>query len=61
MTTTLWKKLSFGVGFTIKYDQNPAPQPIPSSIKGAKYAPGFQAFADEVDTLTEATLIFTFL
>lgn len=61
LTTTLWKRLSLGLGFTLKYDQNPAPRPIPASAKGAKYAPGFQAFSDNVDTLTEATLIFTFL
>lgn len=61
LTTTLRANLSVGLGFTVRYDQNPAPRPIPSSAKGAKYAPNFQAFADEVDTLTEATLIFTFL
>jgi len=62
LTTTLWKSLSAGFGFTLRYDQNPAPRPIPSgSPAGASYAPGFQPFADKVDTLTEATLIYTFL
>jgi putative salt-induced outer membrane protein YdiY len=61
LTTTLWKSLSFGFGFTVLYDQNPAPRPLPASAKGAKYAPTFHPFADRVDTLTEATLVFTFL
>jgi hypothetical protein len=61
VTTKLYENLSFGFSFTAKYDQNPAPRPLPASAAGAGYAPGFQAFADEVDTLTEATLIFTFL
>jgi hypothetical protein len=43
-------------------DQNPAPRPVPSgSPPGSSYAPTFQPFADKVDTLTEATLIYTFL
>jgi hypothetical protein len=61
LTTTLYKKLSFGFGFTLLYDQNPAPRPVPSSAKGAPYAPTFHPFADSFDTLTEATLVFTFL
>jgi putative salt-induced outer membrane protein YdiY len=61
LTTTLYKSLSFGFGVTVLYDQNPAPRPLPSSAKGAKYAPTFHPFADRIDTLTEATLVFTFL
>jgi putative salt-induced outer membrane protein YdiY len=61
LTTTLYKNLSFAFGFTLLYDQNPAPRPVPASAKGAPYAPGFFPFADKVDTLTEATLVFTFL
>ncbi|HVV48308.1 MAG TPA: DUF481 domain-containing protein [Polyangia bacterium] len=66
LTTTLFAKLSIGFGFTLKYDQNPAPLPIPpGSPAGATFdtTPGFafQPFADKVDTLTEATLIYTFL
>jgi Protein of unknown function, DUF481 len=61
LTTMLWKNVSFGFGFTVKYDQNPAPRAIPASAGGARYAPGFQAFSDKVDTLTEATLVVTFL
>jgi len=59
MTTILHKSLSFGIGFTLKYDQNPAPWPL---VSGApKLDPNFLPFADKVDTRTEATLIYTFL
>jgi putative salt-induced outer membrane protein YdiY len=61
LTTTLYKKLSFGFGFTVLYDQNPAPRPLPASAKGVPFAPGFHPFSDKFDTLTEATLVFTFL
>jgi hypothetical protein len=62
VTTTLRKSLSLSLGFTIKYDQNPAPRPVPSgSPAGTAYAPDFQPFAETVDTLTEATLVYTFL
>lgn len=61
-TTTLLKRLSIGFGFTVKYDQNPAPLPIPSgAASGASFMPGFQPFAEKVDTLTELNLIYTFL
>ncbi|HVV17010.1 MAG TPA: DUF481 domain-containing protein [Polyangia bacterium] len=62
LTTTLHKQLSIGFGFTVRYDQNPAPLPIPSiAATGSSYAPTFQPFADKVDTLTEVNLIYTFL
>jgi hypothetical protein len=62
MTTTLLKSLSMSFGFTLRYDQNPAPRPVPSGAPaGSSYAPTFQPFADKVDTLTEATLVYTFL
>jgi hypothetical protein len=61
-TTTFWKALSIGLGFTLRYDQNPAPRPIPSgSPAGSAYAAGFQPFANKTDILGEATLIYTFL
>jgi hypothetical protein len=59
LTTTLFKSLSFGFGFTLKYDQNPAPRPLPAGAP--MYAAGFQPFAEKLDTQTEATLIYTFL
>lgn len=57
LTTVLRKSLSFGFGFTVKYDQNPAPRPS----GGATFAPLVQPFSDKVDTLTEASLLYTFL
>ena len=62
LTTTVLARLSVGFGFTLRYDQNPPPRPIPSGTPtGAVYAPGFQPFSDKVDTLAEATLIYTFI
>ena len=62
LTTTLIKSLSFGFGFTVRYDQNPAPRPLPATTPdGITYKPGFFPFAEKVDTLTEASLIYTFL
>jgi hypothetical protein len=63
VTTTLYKSLSIGVGFTLKYDQNPAPRPLPAGIPaGVTIDYGsLGAFADKVDTQTEVTLIYTFL
>ncbi len=61
-TTTLIKRLSIGFGFTVRYDQNPAPLPIPSgALPMSSYQAGFQPFAEKVDTLTELNLIYTFL
>jgi hypothetical protein len=59
ITTLLHKSLSLALGFTVRYDQNPAPFPLPPGAM--PYADGFLPFADKVDTLTEATLIYTFL
>jgi hypothetical protein len=62
LTTTLLERLSIGFGVTVRYDQNPALLPVPSgSPAGLGFAPGVQLFAGKVDTLTEATLIYTFL
>jgi len=61
-TTTLFKSLSAGVGFTVRYDQNPAPRPVPSgSPAGSSFAPTFTPFAATTDTLTELSLLYTFL
>ena len=59
LTTTLYKQLSIGFGFTLKYDQNPAPLPAPANAGTA--APASAYFVDKVDTLSEVTLIMTFL
>jgi hypothetical protein len=62
LTTTLYKRMSISFGFLLRYDQNPAPLPIPSgSPPGAAFATGFVPFADRVDTQTTATLVYTFL
>ncbi len=60
--TNLWKSLSFGFSFALKYDQNPAPRPVPkaapASFSFAKDDPNY--YSDKVDTITEATLLYTF-
>ncbi|HTA19782.1 MAG TPA: DUF481 domain-containing protein [Polyangia bacterium] len=64
LTTTLHKDLSIGVGFTLKYDENPAPRPIPAGVPATDtivYGPGLGQFSQTVDTQTEITLIYTFL
>jgi Protein of unknown function, DUF481 len=62
LTTTLFGRLSAGFSIALKYDQNPAPRPVPSGAPpGIGYAPGFQPFADTTDTIAEANLIYTFL
>jgi hypothetical protein len=64
LTTTLRKSLSIGVGFTVKYDENPAPRPLPAGVPDTAtvtYGPGLGPFADKVDTQTEITLIYSFL
>jgi hypothetical protein len=62
ISTTLLKSLSIAFNFTLRYDQNPAPLPIPSgSPSGAVFAAGFLPFAETTDTLTDVTLIYTFL
>ena len=62
ITTNLFKKLSLGVSFILKYDQNPAPRPIPAGHAGASFPDTYvsYAFADKVDTQTEVTLLYTF-
>ena len=68
LTTTVWKSLSIAFGFTVKYDQNPAPLPLTSILPaGTTLAPTAFAstagvpFAQTTDTQAEATLIYTFL
>ena len=58
LTTRIWKDLSFGFGFTLRYDQNPAPLALPAGVmKAATYTP----FAEKIDVITEASLIVTVL
>jgi hypothetical protein len=73
ISTNLFKKLSLGVSFTIKYDQNPAPRPVPSVVVAPvgttipagtiiSYPASYFSweFAEKVDTLTEVTLLYSF-
>jgi hypothetical protein len=62
ISTNLFKKLGIGLSFTLKYDQNPAPRPVPAGVPaGTAFPPGVSwAFADKVDTLTEVTLLYSF-
>jgi hypothetical protein len=59
LTTTLYKQLSIGFSFTLKYDQNPAVLPPLPGIGSATAADTY--FVEKVDTLSEISLIMTFL
>ena len=74
ITTTLWKNLSFGFSFGLRYDGAPAPLKAPKGgafwtgnaadagmDAGLMAKPAFRPFVQKVDTLTEATLVVTFL
>jgi hypothetical protein len=62
VSTTLFKSLSVALGFIIRYDQNPAPLPIPPGTPmNMGYLTGFQPFAETLDMASELTLIYTFL
>ncbi len=58
LTTRLWKKLSFRIAFTARYDNVPAPLP---KVGGLDFAPGFLPAAEKLDTITDASLVVTFL
>jgi hypothetical protein len=59
ITAALRTNVSLAVGFTLKWDRNPAPLP---AISGAPpFAPGYVPFAKEVDTITDVALIVSFL
>jgi hypothetical protein len=63
ISTNLFKKLALGLSFTVKYDQNPAPRPVPSGAPAGTTFPATYfswEFADKVDTLTEVTLLYSF-
>jgi len=62
MTTTVWKRLSVALGFTLRFDQNPAPRPVPSgSPAGSMYSATTFPFANRTDTLGELALVYTFI
>jgi len=54
ITTKVWDNISFGFGFTVRYDQNPAPL-------NASFADDFRLFANEFDYIVDASLIVTLL
>ncbi len=56
LSTELFDDISFSFSVSAKHDSAPALLP-PLSLP---YAPGFQPQADELDTTTKASLIFTF-
>jgi hypothetical protein len=58
LTTRIWKKLAFRFSFTARYDNVPAPLP---AISGFPYAAGFVPPAEKLDTITDASLVVTFL
>jgi len=67
LTTNLYKSLSIAFGFTVKYDQNPAPLPLATLLPpmttlatGSFASTGGVPFAETTDTQAEATLIYTF-
>jgi hypothetical protein len=57
LNTRLWKRLSFRFSFTARYDNVPAPRP-PLDLP---FTAGFLPRAEKLDTLTDASLIFSFL
>jgi hypothetical protein len=60
LSTNLWKSLSFGFSFVLKYDQNPAPRPNPKNATSTFTYSDQDKYAEKLDTITEATLIYTF-
>jgi len=56
ISTKLFENLSFRFSFTAKYDHAPAPRP-PFALP---FATGYTPLAEELDTKTEATLIYNF-
>ena len=59
LTAALRSNVSLSVGFALRWDRNPAPLP---GIAGAPpFAPTYVPFAKEVDTVTDAALIVSFL
>lgn len=57
LTTKLTADISFGVSFTAKFDNVPAPLP---PIGGIPYDAGFVPVAEKLDTITKASLIVSF-
>jgi len=58
LTTRIWKKLAFRFSFTARYDNVPAPM---AKVGGLEFAPGFLPASEKLDTITDASLVVTFL
>jgi hypothetical protein len=58
LTTRLYKALSFRLAFTARFDNVPAPL---GKIGPLPFAPGFQPVAEKLDTITDASLVVSFL
>jgi hypothetical protein len=58
LNTRIWKKLAFRIAFTARYDYVPAPLP---AFAGTPFAPSFIPPAQRLDTLTDASLVVSFL
>ena len=66
LTTKLWKALSFRFTFNARYDHVPAPRPAllgPSptgDLAAVPYGANYTPLAEPLDTLSEASLVFTY-
>jgi hypothetical protein len=58
LTTRLYKALNFRLAFTARFDNVPAPL---GKLGGLPFAPGFQPVAEKLDTITDASLVVSFL
>jgi hypothetical protein len=58
VSTKLWDDLSIAVSFGAKFDNVPAPA---AELAAAPYAAGFVPEAEKLDTITKASLIYSFL
>ncbi len=58
LTTRIWKKLNFRLGFAARYDNVPAPLP---AVGGLPFATGYLPPAEKLDTITDASLVVSFL
>jgi hypothetical protein len=74
LTTKLWKNISLGVAFTLKYDNNPALRAAPKGFafdevnfpvqvvtSPTEWTGNHARFADKLDTITELVLIVNFI
>lgn len=57
LTTRIWKKLSFRLAFTARFDDVPSPLPK----LNLPFAAGFIPAAEKLDTITDASLVISFL